>query len=869
MSGDGQIELVDKVQFRSSSDFELGRSASGFPNVPGYDIVAELGRGNMGVVYKARQIELDRLVALKMIRAGADADAEELQRFVTEARVLASLQHPNIVQLYDINLNRETPYFSMELIEGGSLVDQIGGMPQPFRKTAQLILILARAIHVAHENGIVHRDLKPANILIAPPRTRNSHVQRLEMELDLHPSDIDWGTPKISDFGLAKKLHGSANQTESGMIMGTPSYMAPEQAEGKSNEVGPAADIYALGAILYELLTGRPPFTAESPVETVLLMFQTEPVAPSRLQPKIPRNLETICLKCLRKEPHRRYATALDVAEDLRRFLADEPILAHPAGWPEKTWKWMRRRPAIATLAGCSAVAAAGLLGFALWHQVELHTRLGEAIADERDARHEQEVVSERERVGHLQDRIKDLLRTGEKAVAAQDWPNARLHLTRARDQSANEPELADTHSRIGQLLDQTERQRQDTERLKTFFRHRDDALFSATLFTGDDLEVALGETQSSIVQALSLFGVAPGSIAALDVESPYYSKEQKTEITTACYELLIVLSDVVATATTVETKSDRAVEALSILDRAATLGVSTQAYHRRRASYLKQSGQVEAADREQLLADALKASTPFDHFLIGQEQFRLGHYKQAISAFENVRQVQPEHFWASYYLALCWLKTQRPDQAVACLTAGLVQRNNFPWLFLLRATAWGELNQFDRAEADFATAFQMPLTDTVRYGLLINRGVMRIRQGHLDDAFADLRQAVALRPRQYQGYVNLAQAFLKAKQLKEAVAQLDQAIELESGVASLYRTRARLHLVNEDRVAALADIDRAIEVAAGVSSADLAEDHLERGRILHLQRDFNAALDGYAVAIQMAPRNTRAYRLRADSTLR
>src|SRR5581483_6255106 len=197
--------------------------------VPGYQILGELGRGSMGVVYKARQKGLDRHVALKMILADVHVSQEQLHRFTTEARVLASLQHPNIVQIYDINLQHDHPYFSMELVDGGTLAERLGGVPQPFRAAAQLVLTVARTMHVAHQNGIVHRDLKPGNILLASPESRTSSA-RMALEMELHPQDVCLGTPKITDFGLAKELHADASQTESGIILGTPSYMAPEQA---------------------------------------------------------------------------------------------------------------------------------------------------------------------------------------------------------------------------------------------------------------------------------------------------------------------------------------------------------------------------------------------------------------------------------------------------------------------------------------------------------------------------------------------------------------------------------------------------------------------------------------------------------------
>jgi tetratricopeptide (TPR) repeat protein/tRNA A-37 threonylcarbamoyl transferase component Bud32 len=319
-------------------------------SVPGHEILGELGRGGMGVVYKARQLKLNRLVALKMILAGGHTDIQDLKRFCREAEAVAALQHPHIVQIFEIGEQDGLPYFSLEYVEGGSLAKRLNGTPLPSRQAAALVETLARAMQAAHERGIVHRDLKPSNVLLTAE-----------------------GTPKIADFGLAKRLDGHAGQTQTGSIVGTPSYMAPEQARGRSKEVGPATDVYALGAILYELLTGRPPFRAETPLETVLQVRSDEPLPPSRLQPKLPRDLETICLKCLRKEPARRYASARELAADLDRFLGQEPITARPVSVWERAWKWARRRPAVATLLGLLLVVVGGsLLALTgLWRRAE------------------------------------------------------------------------------------------------------------------------------------------------------------------------------------------------------------------------------------------------------------------------------------------------------------------------------------------------------------------------------------------------------------------------------------------------------------------------------------------------------------------
>ncbi len=309
-------------------------------SVPGYELLEKLGQGGMGVVYKARQIDLDRLVALKMIPAGPNGTSVEAERFWAEAQAAARLQHPNIVQVYEVGMQKGLPYFSMELVDGGNLAQRLNNTPQPLREAVRLVATLAQAMEASHRQGVVHRDLKPDNVLF----TRA-------------------GEPKISDFGLAKRLEVSTGHTLEGSIVGTPGYMAPEQAQGKVKEIGPATDVYALGAILYEMLTGKPPFRAETSLETVLQVIHDEPVPPRQLRPKVPRDLETICLKCLQKEPHRRYSSAGDLAEDLTRFRNGDPIRARPVSKIEKVRRWCCKHPARAGLILALTLLLATLAG--------------------------------------------------------------------------------------------------------------------------------------------------------------------------------------------------------------------------------------------------------------------------------------------------------------------------------------------------------------------------------------------------------------------------------------------------------------------------------------------------------------------------
>ena len=311
--------------------------ASELPAMPGYSVVGVLGRGGMGVVYRARHLKLARDVAVKMLLTPDHARPSELARFLREAQAIASLRHPNIIQVFDLGDLEGRPFFTMEYVEGGSLAQKLAGVPQSAPGAAAMVATLADAVQVAHERGIVHRDLKPANILLTAG-----------------------GTPKISDFGLARTVTEGPELTVGGTRLGTPSYMSPEQAIGRRGTVGPATDIYSLGAVLYEMLTGRPPFRAESPAETERQVIASDPAPPSRLNARVPRDLETICLKCLSKEPHRRYATGTELSQDLYRFLRGEPIVARPVGAWERIVKWSRRHPArtASWLAGFVAVGA-------------------------------------------------------------------------------------------------------------------------------------------------------------------------------------------------------------------------------------------------------------------------------------------------------------------------------------------------------------------------------------------------------------------------------------------------------------------------------------------------------------------------------
>lgn len=318
-----------------------------------YELLEEIARGGMGVVYKARQTSLNRIVAVKMILAGQLASEADIRRFHTEAEAAANLQHPNIVAIHEVGQQEERHYFSMDYVEGQNLAALVRERPLPPAQAAALVKTIAEAIQYAHQRGILHRDLKPQNVLI-----------------DEH------GRPRVTDFGLAKHAGADSNLTQTGAVMGSPSYMPPEQATGRHDQVGPHSDVYSLGAILYQLLTGKAPFMGETPLATLQKVVEEDPVPPSKHNPLAPPDLETICLKCLEKEPERRYGAARALAEELERFLNYEPILARPASEWRKVSTWMLKHPWLITaaLALIGAVAIIGLAGlvYGVWENSQL-----------------------------------------------------------------------------------------------------------------------------------------------------------------------------------------------------------------------------------------------------------------------------------------------------------------------------------------------------------------------------------------------------------------------------------------------------------------------------------------------------------------
>ncbi len=445
------------------------RNDDQLPEIPGYEVQAVIGAGGMGVVYRARHLKLDRWVAIKMVLLGVYASRDDLECLLQEAQNVAALHHPNIVQVYDVAEHDGFPYYAMELLDGGDLAQTLQGKPLAAQEAAELIRVLAGAVHAAHLCGILHRDLKPGNILLSTDKT-----------------------PNIGDFSLAKRLEHDSTIMTNARQCGTPSYMAPEQAAGDCNALQPTVDIYSLGAVLYELLTGRPPFSAETSAETRRQVMTDEPVPPSRLNSRVPRDLQTICLKCLQKEPARRYKSAAALADDLERFIRGEPILARPIGIAERAVKWCRRRPAMAFAILVSVVAVTGAVGGAIRLDRVEHLRQTEEL-----------VRRERARTY-----IESALPVLSQLVKRKQWSDAMgvLRTAQTRLEDAQSPELD------GRLAIATEEFEvaQELDRIRQSFPEPDEAGYSylpardayAKVFhrigIGSDIEVETAATRVS-----------------------------------------------------------------------------------------------------------------------------------------------------------------------------------------------------------------------------------------------------------------------------------------------------------------------------------------------------------------------------------
>ena len=828
------------------------------PEVDGYDILGRLGRGGMGVVYRARQHGLDRLVALKMLRGGGHADAESLARFRIEVRSVARLDHPNVVRVFDVGESRGLPYVALELLEGGSLEARIGGVPQPEAVGAGVGARLARAIAAAHRAGIVHRDLKSANVLFSRD-----------------------GEPKITDFGLAKRLDEDDGQTQSGQVMGSPSFMAPEQARGVA-AIGPRADIYSLGAILYELLAGRPPFRGGSALETLHQVVHAEPVAPSRLRPALARDLETICLKCLSKEPTHRYPTADRLADDLDRFLLGAPIEARRIHRLERAWKWARREPARAALAAAAGLAVIAGLG-AGWSEAERSQARAAHMAELRLV-------------------IPPMFREIEERTAAGEWPAARARLRELPDDLGSHPELGDFQERaaeLGEAIGRAEAERaagiasgEKRDRFLALVRQARLAdaqrLLTGGLASGDPLPV-----RAAAVAALGWVGRveagSPGHPGAWRRTEAFARLEDagRVEVDLACREMVLLRAEAIGRPAPGEDPATQARAALASLEEGDGVRPAARAILLLSCRLAERAGESTRAADSRRRAAAAAPSDALDQVAVGRDHQDQGRWDRAIPEYQAALRADPSLFLAQLGLATCQLQADRPEAAQVGLTACLQHHPRSIDLLILRGLAAGRSAQaaapppdraggrpaggkgkgegeggadpFAAAEEDFAAAERLGPSEGQRAALLMDRGLVRFAAARYRDAAADFDALIRLDPTHLAAHVNLGQALLRAGQVDGAVAAFDRAIELSPRLPRLYRERAVARLARRGPAdpgevdLAIRDLDEAIRLAPA-DSPDLAVFHAQRARLHHRERDFEPALADSDRALRLDP---------------
>lgn len=811
-------EQIDAL-FPSSESSRAVAGSSAFerelPQIPGYDIQAILGYGGMGVVYKAQHLALNRPVALKMLLAGVFASAPERQRLVREAQAVAVLRHPNIVTIFDVGECEGRPFFTMELVEGQNLAQRLAGTPQTAKSTASIVATLADAVHSAHQAGIVHRDLKPANVLVT----------------------ID-GTPKITDFGLARHFEGDAPLTLTGLQVGTPSYMAPEQASGRADALGPGVDIYSLGALLYEMLTGRPPFRAETALETQRQVIEDEPAPPSRLNSKVPHDLETICLKCLEKDSRRRYTTAKELAEDLMRFDRGEPIAARRIGPLGRVLKWCRRRPAHALLmAGISAAAIAVLIA-AIW-----------CSGRQADTEH----AIERD-LTELAQRQRD-----------SDWLGARTALERAMARDSASPATRKSINQAQRDLDLVEQLHKIRLRRAVIVDFRFDrqannhqadrayaAAFSAARM-GDPRTSAArvaGKIRTSAVRAALLGALDDWAACTADDTRRAWIMDVAKLVDVGSTPWRVAARDPIVWSDRPEivnlmqsaTVDSESVHLLTVLaERARTCGADPIPFLRR-----VQTAHPGDFWANTALGDALASNREFG---------------EAVRFYQSALSVCPDDAIAYNNLAVALAQDARIDEAVNQLGTALRINPEF-------AAARSSLGLCLKLKNRFVEALDQQIEaarlDPESAAAHSNLGIALEDVGRLDEAIAEFRAAIRIDPKNAGAHLNLGRTLARTGHLIEAVDTHKRAVQLAPNDAfshvSLGRTLTQAHRFDE----ALDAFTTAVRLQPG--SADC---HADRGVTLTKLGRLDDAVESYRKALALDPGTSESIEYLRESLCR
>jgi tetratricopeptide (TPR) repeat protein len=782
--------------------------SSDLPRIPGYEVHEIIGFGGMGVVYKAQHLALNRAVALKMVLAGAFASPPERQRLRREAQAVAALRHPNIVTVYDVGECDGKPFFTMELVEGVNLAQLLGGIPQSGRSAAALLATLADAVQSAHQAGIIHRDLKPANVLLSRD-----------------------GTPKITDFGLARHFDGEPPLTFTGALVGTPSYMAPEQAIGRADALGPSVDIYSLGALLYEMLTGRPPFRAASALETQRQVIEDEPAAPSRLNSKVPRDLETICLKCLEKDPKRRYATAGALADDARRFQMGEPISARPTGPLLRLSKWIRRRPTQATLIGVVTLCAVALLLFAIWSGAR---RAATVQAVERDLKD----AVQRERIW--------------------DWTGARAALGRAQARLGE--------ARIPSLLERVRQLENDLELVSRLENVRDTRAIAVDFERGTPAISA--QADRDYAAAMQAAGIGAPFDDPDVVASRIRASSVASALVAALDDWAVCQSDKVRLGWLLEVahradggadewrSSARDPSAWNNLDRLMALATSAQVDSQSVQLLTVLGERIRAAKGDDVpFLTSVQEAHPDDYlanYSLGNSLLAGNRFERATRYFQAAVGLRPESAIARNNLAIALARSGQVDAAMTQYRAILRADPQFAFAYQGLANCHLARREFEDAIELYHAAVRIQPTS---FSALTNLGVVLIYAERLDEAREQFQSALSINPDYAPAHCGLGGLAEKAGEFAKA--------------AEHYREALRRDPQEEEALIGLGDSLRQIgQVEEGLTllrqavalTPDTARVHLHLGvALLNLGR-MAEAIGEYESAVRLDPMMAPAY---------
>ncbi len=828
----------------------MGTTAPFQPRVGRFVLRKKLGEGAFGEVYQAYDPQLDRDVALKLAKPGTLGTAERRERFFREAKAAGNLRHPNIVPLFEAGQQDDRCYIASAYIAGKTLEAVIeghaaGGTPMPAADAARVTRLLAAAMAYAHSQGVVHRDVKPQNVMVD-----------------------EAGEPLLLDFGLAARAAaGDEKLTQEGTAMGTPAYMAPEQIDG--NGIA-ASDQYSLGCALYQMLTGRTPFAGG--IAQQMYLHQHEPVSPPRrLRRNIPRDLETICLKALEKDPAKRYPGCADLAEDLRRFLAAEPILARSVGLLERGIKWARRRPALAGtvfLTVCLGCLGAGIYGLYAEQRTRVLRQQGER----------------RRQADDLWVRGREAEADGRQALARDDSPAATRHLAEAagameqavavlaasRDpgdetlRAEVESRLLDVRRQAGDLAtDQGARHRVQAA-VAQLGRDRDELLFrhlsvDAAGRAGDRL--AITKLAPAALAAFHIDTAGAGDKPLSAVARYFQSDAQRRQTARWCCEALFVWAEAEEGKTAV-----RALTAAEAVAAAHQVPVPNALYARR-AALAAALGDADAAKADLALAARPPASA-LDHFLTAVADYRNDKFAAAVRRCEEAVRLEPGYFWPPYLQGLCHLRQQQWALADAWLTTCVTQRPDAVWPRVLRAQARVEMRNVEGATADLSAAGDAA-EPAARYLMHMTRGrLASIREQWADarDAFA---AAAAIGPAGgYQADLNLAEIYRRLGDDPAALGALDRVIAAQPADGQLYYTRAQFHRKANADALARRDYEKAIEAGGRLGDRWLASAHVELGYLKHTAKDLAGALAEYDAALMVVDDFVPAHRQRAETLL-